>query len=82
MVKLVLEELLQRQWIADYSQSSGANRYDFNIVLERNPDVFAALEVKGGEGNSINISTRPIWAREFAVWCHREPTSAWCSLNC
>ena len=29
-----------------------------------------ALEVKGGEGNSINISERPLWASEFVVWCH------------
>ena len=29
-----------------------------------------AIEVKGGEGNSINISERPLWAKEFAVWCH------------
>jgi hypothetical protein len=28
------------------------------------------MDVKGGEGNSINISDRPLWAREFSVWCH------------
>lgn len=39
-------------------------------MVERNPDYFAAIEVKGGEGNSINISTRPMFAREFCVWCH------------
>ena len=70
LVRDVLENLLQRGWIAGYARSSGSNRYDFTVALERNPDVFAALEVKGGEGNSINISVRPIWASEFGVWCH------------
>jgi hypothetical protein len=66
----VLENLLQRGCIPDYAQSSGRARYDFTVSLERDPDYFAALEVKGGEGNSINISERPLWAREFGVWCH------------
>ena len=70
MVKDVLENLLQRACIADYSQSSGAGRYDFAIALEREPDVFAAIEVKGGEENSVNISDRSLWAKEFGVWCH------------
>jgi hypothetical protein len=26
--------------------------------------------VKGGEGNSITISQRPLWADEFLLWCH------------
>jgi hypothetical protein len=70
MVKDVLENLLQHARIADYSQSSRVGRYDFTVVLERDPDYFAAIEVKGGEGNSINISERPLWTREFGVWCH------------
>lgn len=70
LVGQILVALSQRQWIADYSYSSGSGRYDFTVVLSREPDVFAALEVKGGEGNSINISERPIWAREFGIWCH------------
>ncbi|MCI0695115.1 hypothetical protein L0337_24285 [candidate division KSB1 bacterium] len=70
LVKDVLENLRQRACIVDYNQSSGSGRYDFTIGLERNPDYFIALEVKGGEGNSINISDRPLWAKEFAIWCH------------
>jgi hypothetical protein len=70
LVRDVLENLLQRGWIAGYTQSSATGRYDFTIALQRDPDIFAALEVKGGEGNSINISERPYWAREFGVWCH------------
>lgn len=70
LVADVLENLRQRALIVDYKQNRGSHRYDFTVVLERDPDYFAALEVKGGEGNSINISERPIWAREFGVWCH------------
>lgn len=70
MVKAVLEELLQNSYIVDYEQTSSKYRHDFAVGIERNPDYFAAIEVKGGEGNSINISERPVWAREFAVWCH------------
>jgi hypothetical protein len=70
LVRDVLENLLQRGRISEFAQSSGRTRYDFAVGLERDPDHFAALEVKGGEGNSINISERPLWAREFGVWCH------------
>lgn len=70
LVKDVLENLQQRGCIPDYASSGSRARYDFTVSLERDPDYFAALEVKGGEGNSINISERPLWAREFGVWCH------------
>ncbi len=70
LIKDVLENLLQRSRIEDYEQTGGRRRHDFTIALERAPDYFVALEVKGGEGNSINISERPLWAREFGVWSH------------
>lgn len=70
MIAHVLEGLLQRSRIAEYEQNAGRSRYDFTVAIQRNPDYYAAIEVKGGEGNSINISERPLWAREFAVWCH------------
>jgi hypothetical protein len=70
MVRTVLEGLLRDSYIADYEQTSSRYRHDFAVGIERNPDYFAALEVKGGEGNSINISERPMWAREFGIWCH------------
>jgi len=66
----VLENLLRRGGVVDYKQSGSRNRYDFEVAVKRGPDYFAALEVKGGEGNSINISERPVWAKEFGVWCH------------
>jgi hypothetical protein len=70
LVRDVLENLLQRGQIEEYKQTSGSGRYDFTIEIEHEPSYFAALEVKGGEGNSINISERPLWAKEFGVWCH------------
>lgn len=70
MVKTVLEGLLQQSAIADYNQTSSRYRHDFFVGIERDPDYFAALGVKGGEGNSINISEHLAWAKEFAVWCH------------
>jgi len=70
LVRDVLENLKQRDKIVDYEQSSRRSRHDFTVMLQSNPDYFVALEVKGGEGNSINISERPLWAKEFGVWCH------------
>lgn len=70
LVKDVLEELKTRQYIAGYDHSSSSRRYDFTVGIERAPDYFAVIEVKGGEGNSINISDRPYFAREFGVWSH------------
>lgn len=70
LVRDVLENLKQRARITDYEQSSSRSRHDFTIMLHQDPDYFAAIEVKGGEGNSINISERPLWAKEFGVWCH------------
>lgn len=70
LVNDVLDNLLHRGSINNYSKSSGMGRYDFTVGVRSDPDYFAAIEVKGGEGNSINISERPLWAREFGVWCH------------
>ncbi len=69
-VDAVIADLLKHNRIADYAHTSSTSRHDFTIAVERNPDYFVALEVKGGEGNSVNISERPIWAREFAMWSH------------
>jgi len=70
MVGDILENLMQRGNIAGYEHSGSSRRYDFTVVLSRDPESYAAVEVKGGEGNSINISERPLWASEFVVWCH------------
>ncbi len=70
LVSRILQALRQNGKIADYDQTGRSNRYDFTVAIQKNPDYFSCIEVKGGEGNSINISERPLWAREFAVWCH------------
>jgi hypothetical protein len=70
LVKDVLENLYHRKKIAAYKHKSSKERFDFEVQIRESPDYFAALEVKGGEGNSINISERPLWAKEFYVWCH------------
>lgn len=70
LIHKILDKMRQKGTISDFRQSGSSRRYDFAIMIERDPDYVAALEVKGGEGNSINISERPIWAKEFCVWCH------------
>ncbi len=68
LVENVLKNLVHTQAIQDYKSTGTYQRYDFEIALQL--DSFAAIEVKGGEGNSINISNRPLWAKEFGIWCH------------
>ncbi len=70
LVRDVLENLLVRKLIAGYQQNSSKERYDFTVEIDHDLGYFVALEVKGGEGNSINISERPIWAKEFGIWSH------------
>ena len=70
MVRWVLEGIKDRHDIADYEHTGGTKRYDFEVLFNKQPRTAGALEVKGGEGNSVNISDRPIWAEEFLVWCH------------
>ncbi len=70
LVNTVLAELSALGKLAGYERTGATGRYDFTVHVARSPKYFAALEVKGGEGNSINISERPLWADEFDVWCH------------
>jgi len=70
MVNEVLQGLRDQKKIADFEESGGTKRYDFEVLFSQEPRVASAVEVKGGEGNSVNISDRPIWAVEFLVWCH------------
>jgi hypothetical protein len=70
LVQWVLQGIKDRGAIADFEHTGGTKRYDFEVLFSLEPRTAGALEVKGGEGNSINISERPIWAQEFAVWCH------------
>lgn len=70
LVRGALERLKQKGAIADFEHTGGTKRYDFEVLFTGPARGAAAIEVKGGEGNSINISERPIWAEEFLVWCH------------
>jgi len=70
LVRDALERLKQGGAIADFEHTGGTKRYDFEVLFTGSARAAAAIEVKGGEGNSINISERPIWAEEFLVWCH------------
>jgi hypothetical protein len=70
LISDVLENMLQKEQIVDYEQTDSSRRYDFIVVIQKDPDYIVAIEVKGGEGNSVNISERPLWAKEFCVWCH------------
>lgn len=54
--------------ITGYQYEGAGRRYDFAVTMPEGRR--AAVEVKGGEGNSIQISERPIWADEFLLWCH------------
>jgi len=70
LVATVLEAMKQANLIAAYQLQGAAQRFDFQVMLASKPKEMVALEVKGGEGNSINISERPLWANEFILWCH------------
>ena len=70
MVQWVLTGLKDMGSIPDFGHTGGTRRYDFEVLFSLEPRTAGALEVKGGEGNSVNISERPIWAEEFLVWSH------------
>ena len=70
LVATTLQVMKQQGLIAEYQGQGAAQRYDFQVMVSSGPKKMVALEVKGGEGNSINISERPLWAAEFILWCH------------
>ncbi len=70
LVAATLEVMKQEGMIVCYQSTSGRQRFDFEVVAKTTPKTMHCLEVKGGEGNSINISERPLWADEFILWCH------------
>jgi len=70
LVEEVLRRLQAQGRIADYESRAAQRRFDFTVIFSQDPRIAGALEVKGGEGNSIDISERPLWAQEFYLWCH------------
>ncbi len=69
-VAAVLARLRASGRIKEFQYTGGARRCDFAVSVSNEPRWQAAIEVKGGEGNSITISQRPLWADEFLLWCH------------
>ncbi len=68
LVENVIEKLKQQSRIEDYRVTSSGSRCDFEVLVE--PGYYGAIEVKGGEGNSIGISDRRLSTREFCIWSH------------
>ncbi|RYE28085.1 MAG: hypothetical protein EOP48_33895 [Sphingobacteriales bacterium] len=55
--------------IKDYERLSSRQRWDFEIY-PIDDNYLSIIEVKGGEGNSVNISERTRIVKEFAIWSH------------
>ncbi len=70
LVADVLNVMKKQSLISEYQCKGSSQRFDFQVMLTAKPKEMVAVEVKGGEGNSINISERPLWANEFIIWCH------------
>lgn len=70
LVTRFLDRLREQGRIAEYQSRATQRRFDLTVIFQHEPRTAAALEVKGGEGNSIDISERPLWAQEFYLWCH------------
>ena len=70
MVANVLAGLVRDGKVNGFEGTKRGTRHDFTVVLSDRPRVAAALDVKGGEGNSVNITERPPWAQEFLLWSH------------
>ncbi len=69
-VSSVLEAMYAQNRLKTYEHTARGVRWDFSVELESNPLRTVAVEVKGGEGNSLNISNRPPGVAEFIIWCH------------
>lgn len=67
MVSDILTLAKRKELIHDYEHSGSRKRYDFVVFVDSERRIRSALEVKGGEGNSVNISERPAWADEFIM---------------
>ena len=66
----VLSEMKSHGLIFDFDQLSSSQRWDFEVFPESDLSYLAVIEVKGGEGNSINISVRSRLVKEFGIWSH------------
>ncbi len=69
-VAAVLDAMIAEQRVEAFEMHAARERYDISVRIRSALRRMAALDVKGGEGNSINICDRPLWADEFVLWCH------------
>ena len=69
-VGAILAAMKEQGLLANAEKTPIGVRWDFTAELETNPRRRVAVEVKGGEGNSLNLSNRPPDAQEFVIWCH------------
>ncbi len=68
-VVAILNQMKLNGLISDFIDNTHeGGRYDFSVLTHRARTV--ALDAKGGEGNSITISSRPLHCHEFGIWCH------------
>lgn len=70
LVADILTAMKAQGSIFDFDQLSSRQRWDFEIFPDSDLSYLAVIEVKGGEGNSINISVRSRLVKEFGVWSH------------
>ncbi len=66
----ILSKMKSNGLIYDYDHLSSKERWDFEVYLDQAENHLCIIEVKGGEGNSINISARPRRVKEFGIWSH------------
>ncbi|MGI8922980.1 MAG: hypothetical protein ACR2HJ_02895 [Fimbriimonadales bacterium] len=66
----ILEAMEDKGLLSSAQKTPPGVRWDFTAELETNPRRRVAIEVKGGEGNSLNLSNRPPDYQEFIIWSH------------
>jgi len=69
-VGVVLQEMVNVGLLVSAEKTPPGVRWDFSAVLDQSPRRRLAIEVKGGEGNSLNLSNRPPGVDEFVIWSH------------
>lgn len=68
-VREVLEGMRSSGLITSFSDNTHeSGRFDFSVTTRSSRKV--TLDAKGGEGNSITISSRPLDCHEFGIWSH------------
>lgn len=64
----VLDELKKKELILDYEDcTADRSRYDFSLLSNSRHKI--VVESKGGEGNSVTLTHRPIGCDELVIWC-------------